>query len=96
MQNALILNSICEKLQGLIPWMRLVILWLCFFQHEKEDLILELLALRQQVLRLQRTHPRPRLTRANQLGMPLLKRKVADESFSVRWLLSKTTWTWRF
>ena len=54
--------------------MRIVISWLCSIGLERKELVLEVFALRQQVLILQRTHPRPRLTRGDRLFWIALKR----------------------
>ena len=85
--------------------MRLVILWLCFLQREKKDLVLEVLALRQQVLMLQRTHPRPRLTRADRLFWVFLSRVwgnwkrgliLFQPKTVIGWHRKSFRWFWRW
>ncbi len=75
--------------------MRLVLWWLCVFQRERKDLLLEVLALRQQVLILQRTHPRPRLTRTDRMFWVLLSRSWGDWKRSLILLQPKTVVGWQ-
>ncbi len=75
--------------------MRLVLWWLCVFQRERKDLLLEVLALRQQVLILQRTHSRPRLTRTDRMFWVLLSRSWGDWKRSLILLQPKTVVGWQ-
>jgi putative transposase len=89
----------------MISWMRLVVAWICFFGRERMDLVLEVLTLRQQVLILQRTHPRPRLTRADRVFWTFLSSVWGDWKRSlilfqpktvVGWQRKSFCWFWRW
>ena len=58
----------------MISWVKLVISWLASFKCEKRDLLLEVIALRQQILVFQRNRPRPRSTQGDRLFWVVLSK----------------------
>lgn len=58
----------------MISWLKMVISWLSSFRSERRELLLEVFALRQQILVLQRARPRPRVTRGDRLFWVVLSK----------------------
>ena len=79
----------------MISWLKMVVSWPFLIGLQRKELLLEVLALRQQVLILQRDRPRPRLTAGDRLFWILLSRVWSGWRRSLVLFQPKTVVRWQ-